>query len=96
MTKTRNNYSKDFKAKVGLEAIKGQKTLNELASEYRVHVSQINKWKKQALEGLPEVFSRKPDQDRIAYEAERDRLYQQIGKLQVEVEWLKKTLGPRR
>ena len=53
----RNRYSKEFKAKVALEAIKGQKTANEIASEYEVHVSQINTWKKQLLAAVPEVFS---------------------------------------
>ena len=89
----RKTYSRDFKAKVALEAVKGQKTANEIASEYGVHVSQINDWKKRLLDALPEVFSRKGDQQAAEHEAERDRLYQQIGKLQVEVDWLKKKTG---
>lgn len=89
----RNRYSKEFKAKVALAAIKGQKTVNELASEYEVHVSQISTWKKQALEALPEVFGRGQEREEAQREAERDRLYQQIGKLQVEVDWLKKKTG---
>ncbi len=89
----RKRYSKEFKARVALEAIKGQKTAAELASEYEVHVSQINTWKKQALEALPEVFSRSQAQEAEQREVERDRLYQQIGKLQVEVDWLKKKTG---
>jgi transposase len=89
----RNRYSKEFKARVALEAIKGQKTAAELASEYEVHVSQINTWKKQALEALPEVFGRGEAREEAQGEAERDRLYQQIGKLQVEVDWLKKKTG---
>ena len=96
MAKKRGSYSKEFKAKVALEAVKGQKTANELATEFGVHVTQINSWKKQLLDSVPEVFSRKPEQERVAYESERDRLYQQIGKLQVEVEWLKKTVGSSR
>jgi transposase len=89
----RKRYSKEFKAKVGLDAIKGQKTANEIASEYEVHVSQINTWKKQLLASLPEVFSGKAERSSAEHEAERDRLYQQIGRLQVEVDWLKKKTG---
>lgn len=89
----RNRYTKEFKAKVALEAIKGQKTANEVASEFAVHVSQINAWKKQLLEALPEVFGRKAEHREVQYEAERDQLYRHIGKLQVEVDWLKKKTG---
>jgi transposase len=89
----RKRYSKEFKARVALAAIKGQKTANELASEHEVHVSQINIWKKQALEALPEVFGQGQQREEAQREAERDRLYQQIGKLQVEVDWLKKKIG---
>ena len=53
----RKNYSSDLKARVALEAIKGQKTANEIAAEHRVHPTQIAQWKKQALDGLPELFS---------------------------------------
>jgi len=89
----RKRYSKEFKAKVALEAIKGQKTANEIASEYEVHVSQINTWKKQLLESAPEVFGGKAERSVVEHEAEKDRLYQQIGRLQVEVDWLKKKTG---
>ena len=89
----RKRYSKELKAKVALEAIKGQKTANEIASEYEVHVSQINTWKKQLLVAVPEVFSGKAERSVVEHEAERDRLYQQIGRLQVELDWLKKKTG---
>ena len=89
----RNRYTKAFKARVALSAIKGHKTVNELATEYEVHPTQINQWKRQALESLPEVFGGKQAREEAAREAERDRLYQQIGKLQVEVDWLKKKTG---
>ena len=89
----RKRYSKAFKARVALKAIKGQKTANELASEYEVHVSQINTWKKQTVAALPEVFGRDQEREEAQHEAERDRLYQQIGKLQVEVDWWKKKIG---
>jgi len=89
----RNQYSKEFKAKVALEALKGQKTTNEIASEYGVHVSQINSWKTLLVESAPEVFSRGRDREAEKREEEKDRLYRQIGKLQVEVDWLKKKTG---
>ncbi len=62
---------------MAIAAIKGQKTANELASEYEVHSSQINTWKKQALEALPEVFGQGRQRETEEQEAERDRLYQQ-------------------
>lgn len=89
----RKSYSKEFKARVALEAIIGQKTAAELASEFEVHVSQINIWKKQALETFPDVFGRGQVREEERREAEKDRLYRQIGKLQVEVDWLKKKTG---
>ena len=73
--------------------MKGQKTSNEIATEFSVHVSQVNLWKKQLLEALPEVFSLRPERSESEFEAERDLLYRQIGKLQVEVDWLKKKTG---
>jgi transposase len=78
---------------VAIAAIKGQKTANELASAYEIPVSQINDWRKQALAALPAVFGQRQHREAEEREAERDRLYQQIGKLQVEVEWLKKKSG---
>jgi len=89
----RKQHSKEFKAKVALEALKGQKTANEIAAEYGVHPSQINTWKKRVLEALPEAFSGGQERDAAQREAEQDRLYQQIGKLQMEVDWLKKKTG---
>jgi transposase len=89
----RKRYGKEFKAKVALEALKGQKTANEITAEYGVHVSQVNTWKKQLLEGAVEVFGRGREREAADREAERDRLYQQVGKLQVELDWLKKKTG---
>ena len=93
--KKRKNYTKDFKARVALDAIKGQKTINELATEYGVHSNQIGQWKKRLINESAELFSQNRGRDAKSYEVEKDRLYQQIGKLQVEVEWLKKTVGYR-
>jgi putative transposase len=79
-----------FKAKVALEAVKGEKTLTQLASEYRVHPNQIGQWKKRLLNELPTLFSdnrSRLDKERNELE---DELYRQIGQLKVELEWLKK------
>ncbi len=89
----RKRYTNEFRAKVALDAVKSQKTVSELASEYGVHASQINDWKKRLLDALPGVFNGKQQRQEEAHEAEKDRLYQQIGKLQVEVDWLKKKTG---
>ena len=89
----RKNYTKAFKSRVALDAIKGQKTVNELATEYGVHCNQIGQWKKKLINESTEIFSQNRGRDAKANEAEKDRLYQQIGKLQVEVDWLKKTVG---
>jgi transposase len=89
----RRRFSQEFKAKVALEAIKGQRTANELAQEFGVHVNQINLWKKQLLEAAPEVFSRGKEREAEALEQQRDRLYRKVGQLQVEVDWLKKKTG---
>ncbi len=89
----RKRYSASFKAKVALEAIRGLKTTNELAAEFGVHTTQIGHWKQQALESLPEVFANHRGRSRDEDAALKDRLYQQIGRLQVELEWLKKKTG---
>lgn len=89
----RKQYGKNLKAKVAIAAIKSQKTANEIASEFGVHVSQVNRWKKQALDTLPDCFGDGQEKTLKDMEAERDQLYRQIGKLQVEVDWLKKNTG---
>jgi putative transposase len=86
----RKRYSAELKTKVALEAIKGQKTANKIASEYGVHPSQIAQWKKQALDGLPEVFSTRASQQRQSEEALIANLYQEIGHLKVQLDWLEK------
>ena len=89
----RKQHNADFKAKVALEALKGLKTINELASEHGVHPTQINQWKKQVLDALPDLFSNRKSQRQKSQEDLTARLYQQIGQLKVELDWLKKKSG---
>jgi transposase-like protein len=93
MKKGRRNHSASFKAKVALEAIKGLKSTTELASEFEVHPTQIAKWRKQVQDELPSVFSSRRARQQEDDEALKARLYQQIGQLQVELDWLKKKVG---
>ena len=88
----RRKHKGQFKARVAVEAIAGHKTVNQIATEYGVHPSQVNKWKKQALERLPEVLSdSRAGKDNRQEETEA-QLYQQIGQLTMEVGYLKKKL----
>ena len=93
MRNKRKKHGAEFKAKVALEAIKGVKTINEIASRYEVHPTQVTQWKKQAVESLSRVFSGRGEKTEKAEEELKARLYQQIGQLQVELDWLKKKLG---
>ena len=93
MQTKRRNHSAAFKAKVALAAAKGDKTIAELASEYQVHPNQITQWKKQLLQSLPEIFSRRRRNERHEQEEMTAQLYQQIGQLKVELDWLKKKSG---
>ena len=86
----RRSHDAAFKARVALEAVKGEKTMAQLSSEYGVHVNQIRQWRKRLLDELPDVFSdRRRKQDREAEEMTSE-LYRQIGQLKVELEWVKK------
>jgi transposase len=89
----RKKHSKGLKASIALDAIKGQKTISELASEYGVHANQISRWKKQLLDASPDIFTRGKDKEAEKTEVERDRLYKKVGQLQIEVDWLKKKTG---
>ncbi len=93
MENKRRKFNGSFKAKVALAAVRGDRTLAELTSEFGVHANQISKWKRQLLDGLPGIFSEGHREDRRPQEALTERLYQQIGQLKVELDWLKKKSG---
>ena len=86
----RKQYGPEIKAKVAVLAIKGERTVNEIATMYGVHPAMIAKWKKQALEELPQVFANRRSATVRAQEDLTGALYQQIGQLKVELDWLKK------
>ena len=90
--KKRKIYPKELKARVALEALKETKTIAELSSEYEVHSNMISKWKKHLQDNLADIFIRKNEQEPSDKEL-IENLYKQIGKSQVEIDWLKKKLG---
>jgi transposase-like protein len=92
MGNMKKQFSKEFKAKVALEAMKGLKTTAELSSEFSVHPTQINQWKKELKEGLPGLFARGKSADEKDQEKLVDNLYQRIGQLEMENNWIKKKL----
>jgi putative transposase len=92
MGQTRKNHSKEFKAKVALEAVRGLHSLGELAARYKVHPTQIAQWKKQLLELAPGVFERGRSGAAVDAEGLTAPLYQEIGRLKMEVDFLRKKL----
>jgi len=90
MTKKRKQYSQQFKFKVALEAIRELKTISEIASAYNTHPTQVRNWKKQLLAEGPTVFDQNTVQQQREQEARETELYEQIGRLKMELEWLKK------
>ena len=91
MTISRKKHSTHTKVKVVLEALKGEKTTAELTAKYGIHSTQINNWKKAAIEAIPEAFSSHRKRQEDDQQALIDELYKQIGQLKVENEFLKKT-----
>jgi transposase len=85
----KSKHSAGFRAKVALAAVKEMHTMSELASQFDVHPTQIHKWKRRLVEGAEELFTR-PGEDRQGDNAEVTELYEQIGRLKMELEWLKK------
>lgn len=90
MSVNRKNHSVQFKTKVALEAIKQQKTVGEITSQYGIHATQVGNWKKKVLSVIPEAFSEKRKDATKDQQALIDELYKQIGQLTVERDWLKK------
>ena len=93
MTTTRKQHSPAFKARVAIEAIRGERTLSQLSSQFKVHAIQIGKWRKSALEQLPEIFVDGRTRKGQSEESGKDALYEEIGRLKVELDWLKKKVG---
>ena len=92
MAGKRRSFSAEFKAKVALAAYRNERTLNELAGQYEVHPNQISQWKKHLQQHVAELFSGKALQLEDVAEREKE-LYEEIGRLQCELKWLKKTLN---
>ncbi len=90
MTRKRRVFSEAFKAKVALAAFRGDKTMSELAAKFGVHPNQISQWKKRLLEGAAELFADGRTRRKAETTAPEEELYEQIGRLKMEVEWLKK------
>ena len=91
MTGKRKQHTAGFKAQVALAAVKGDRTVNELAGQYGVHPTLIHAWKKQLLAGADQVFQNGSKAVAAEAEAEKAELFEQIGRLKMELEWLKKT-----
>jgi len=91
--KKRKSHTPEFKAKVGLEALRGVKMINEIGQEYGVHPVTVGQWKKEIQEQAKTLFEGKRGPKVIAAHKEPERLYSEIGKLKMELDWLKKKSG---
>ncbi len=91
----RKRYTAAFKAQIVVELLKEEKTFNQLAAEHGVHPTQLRDWKKQALDGLPNLFDASPEAARLAaaHDREREELFAEIGRLTTQLAWLKKKSG---
>ncbi len=92
MSKERRKFTDATKFKIVIEAIKGQKQISEIASEYKVHPNQVTNWKKQFMDKGASVFSNKKDSQLEEKENQEENLYKKIGKQQVQLDFLKKNL----
>ena len=89
----RKKFEAGFKARVALEALKGEKTLAEISSQYGVHANMITRWKQEALEKLPGIFDKKAARrEETETEEKVEKLYKAVGELKMENDWLKKKL----
>lgn len=93
INKNRRKHSAAFKAKVAIAAIKEELSQAQLTSQFEVHTTQLRLWKQQALESIRVGFSKKIERDKVGQEALLTSLYEQIGRLQTELTWLKKKSG---
>ena len=90
MSRKRKQHSGELKARVALAAVKGDRTTSELGAKFEVHPTQVTQWKRQLLEGAAEIFSRERAVGSQEQEALVTELYEQIGRLQMELAWVKK------
>ena len=90
---TRKRYGAEFKAKVAIDAIKGELTISQLVAKHKVHQTMINAWKKQATDGLSTLFDKKPETGEKVREASIEKLHAKIGQLVVERDFLEKAFG---
>ena len=88
----RKKFEAGFKARVAMEAFKGEKTLAQISSEYGVHANQVSKWKHELLQGAPGIFGRKNSRQDNGQEEKIEALYKSIGELKIENDWFKKKL----
>lgn len=96
MKRKRKSHSDEFKARVGLEAVQGLKTIQQIAKEYKIHPTQVSQWKRHLVDRLPDLFASSPSKGQKDWEKERDQLHAKIGQITMELDWLKKksaTLG---
>ena len=90
MSRKRRQYDASFKARVALRALREEETMSQLSARFDVHPNQVGKWKKQALEQFSSLFERKSGRKNLEDDGLVDELYQEIGRLQMELAWLKK------
>ena len=91
--KNRKSFTSHHKAKVALESIRGTRTVNELAQEFSVHPTQVGQWKKELIAQAPSIFETKRGPKTVDPSASPERLYSEIGRLKMELDWLKKKSG---
>ncbi len=94
MSRKRKQHSDEFKAKVALEAVRGLKTTAQLAADFQIHPNVISKWKRQLLQDASLAFSGNSAKSRKSEEDLTSPLYEKIGRLEIELDWLKKKVGP--